>query len=151
MLSALDLGLKPKRLNFPQTPYGLNMLIQRDRLRALGGFRPEIRFGGDETDLFLRMHEAGDEIRYAPGCMVTHCVTADRFSIRWLLGAAFRSGGYHAWLDLLNGRRFIGWRMISSGFVMVLLGRRGCVPVALAMHALRIAGYAKVRWRGVAP
>lgn len=141
MLSALDLGDAPRVLSFPQTPYGLNMLFCREVFDRCGGFREAITFGGDETDLFLRMGQAGMEVRYAPGCMVVHAVEADRFSLRWLLGAAFRSGGYHANLDRLNGGLRIGWEMISAGWLKTLLGRRGCIPLALGMHMLRVAGY----------
>lgn len=140
MLSALDLGSVPRPLVFPSTPYGLNMLISRDGLVANGGFREAIRFGGDETDLFWRMYLRGSLVRYAPGCDVIHAVDADRFSLRWLLGASFRSGGYHASFDSLN-RTNAGWKMVSQGTAKVVLGRRGCVPVATLMHLLRIAGY----------
>lgn len=141
MLSALDLGDEPRILTFPETPYGLNMLIGRKTLDQLGGFRNEIAFGGDETDLFLRMSQAGLEVRYAPGCTVLHAVEAGRFSLNWLLAASFRSGRYHATLDRLNGGLRVGWEMVSSGWVKVIMGRRGCVPIALAMHVLRVAGY----------
>lgn len=148
MLSALDMGDEPRVLSFPQTPYGLNMLIHREVFRRHGGFREEITFGGDETDLFLRMAQAGQQVRYAPGCMVVHAVDTGRFSIRWLLAASFRSGGYHAKLDHLNGGLRIGWQMISSGWLKILLGRRGCVPIALGMHLLRIAGYLSAGRKG---
>lgn len=141
MLSALDLGDTPRVLHFPETPYGLNMLFRREVLEQLGGFREAIAFGGDETDVFLRMAERGMEVRYAPGCMVVHAVEPERFSLRWLLGAAYRSGGFHANLDYLNGGLCIGWQMVSAGWPKVLLGRRGCIPVALVLYALRVIGY----------
>ncbi|MES9901306.1 MAG: glycosyltransferase family A protein [Sedimenticola sp.] len=145
MLSALDLGVSAKLLQFPEIPYGLNMLIKHGVLDALGGFREQITFGGDETDLFWRMTEAGYGIRYAPDCMVTHAVDFSRFSIAWLLSAAYRSGGYHANFDTLNGDIRVGWKMITSGIANVLVGRRGCMPVATLMYFLRIIGYWKVK------
>lgn len=141
MLSALDLGHQPRVLTFPQAPYGLNMLLRREVFDRCGLFRGEISFGGDETDLFLRMSQAGLEVRYAPGCTVLHAVEPSRFSLRWLLTASFRSGGYHANLDRLNGGLRVGWEMISAGWLKVLLGRRGCIPIAMTMHFLRLAGY----------
>lgn len=149
MLSALDFGDQPRVLTFPETPYGLNMLFRREVLDRMGGFREDIAFGGDETDLFLRMARAGLEVRNAPGCKVVHAVDPSRFSLRWLLAASYRSGGYHANLDRLNGGLRIGWEMISGGLLKVLLGRRGCVPLAFAMHLLRVAGYLASKRKGM--
>lgn len=146
MLSALDLGNDPIIMAFPMTPYGLNMMIKREVLEALGGFRNEIVFGGDETDLFWRMEKKQKIIRYAPDCVVTHAVDLSRFSYKWLLSAAYRSGGYHRNFDKFNGNIRVGWKMISSGWLMVVVGRRGFIPVAFAMHILRVLGYLHKYW-----
>ena len=51
---------------------GTNMAVKSDTLRAIGGFDPAFRFYLDETDLNVRLTEAGHKTAYAPQAQVHH-------------------------------------------------------------------------------
>ncbi len=63
---------------------GTNMVVRRDALSALGGFDPAFHYYLDETDLCLRLAEAGYAIAFAPTAEVHHgfAANATRSAIR---------------------------------------------------------------------
>jgi glycogen synthase len=54
------------------TATGCNMAFRRDRILALGGFDPYYTYFLEETDLILRLHEAGYPCKVAPESVVRH-------------------------------------------------------------------------------
>lgn len=54
------------------TATGCNMAFRRDRILALGGFDPFYAYFLEETDLILRLHEAGYPCMVAPRSVVRH-------------------------------------------------------------------------------
>ena len=48
------------------------MLVRADVLRAVGGFAPEIDFGGEEIDLCWRIHLSGGRVMVVPAAVVRH-------------------------------------------------------------------------------
>jgi GT2 family glycosyltransferase len=54
------------------TATGCNMAFRRDRILAFGGFDPFYTYFLEETDLILRLHEAGYPCKVAPNSVVRH-------------------------------------------------------------------------------
>jgi O-antigen biosynthesis protein len=51
---------------------GCNMAVRKDALQALGGFDPQFRAAGDDVDACWRLLEAGGNIAFSHGAVVTH-------------------------------------------------------------------------------
>lgn len=78
------------------TGYTSNALLRR---AALGDLRFDTalgRSGGEDTDLFWRMHARGARLAAAPDVPVTEAVDPARLTLTWLARRAFRSGQSHA-------------------------------------------------------
>ena len=71
------------------------MLIKRDVLQELGGFKTSLGVTGDalrygeEIELQVRMRNAGYKIAYAPTLRTGHFVRADKLSLSWALRSQF--------------------------------------------------------------
>jgi glycosyltransferase involved in cell wall biosynthesis/GT2 family glycosyltransferase len=66
-----------RSLNFPGTPYfssllGTNSSFRRTALQAIGGFDHTFAYLLDETDVCLRLVDAGWKILYEPAAMIFH-------------------------------------------------------------------------------
>ena len=80
-----------------RTGYTCNVLLHRSSPR-LAGRRFNLalgRSGGEDTEYFARLHEAGGTIAFAPGALVYEPVPADRASFAWLARRRFRMGQTH--------------------------------------------------------
>ncbi|WP_221230596.1 glycosyltransferase family 2 protein [Brevundimonas variabilis] len=78
------------------TGYTSNAMV---RANALAGQRFDEalgRSGGEDTDLFTRLHKQGARYGVAPKAIVFEAVASDRLNTRWLATRAFRSGQTHA-------------------------------------------------------
>lgn len=62
---------------FP-APMGANMAFRRDALIAIRGFDEQFSYYLDETDVFLRLHDAGWSVRFAPDALVWHQFAGSR-------------------------------------------------------------------------
>jgi len=80
------------RWAFAQTA---NCAVRRAAFEAAGGFRDELRSGGD-ADLCFRLAAAGWELERRPGAAVTH---RNRTTVPRMLAQRFRHGAGAAWLD----------------------------------------------------
>lgn len=83
------------------TGYTSNALVRR---AAIGHERFDVslgRSGGEDTDLFTRLHAQGHGFGAAPRAIVREHVASSRMSLEWLSRRAFRSGQTHA-------RRYLG-------------------------------------------
>jgi len=105
-LACLDYGERQMPLTDRKRPFfGANMAFRRDVFRRIGTFDPELGrrgrslVGGEETDLFRRMLEAGMTVVYEPEAVVHHVVDPRR-----LRKAYFR--GLHYALGWTDGVRF---------------------------------------------
>ena len=101
-----DYGSERIELKYPQYPYGSNMVIRRDVLDHVGGFRPDLGVCGrnlmaaEELDLFARINQLGARVVYEPSALVHHWPPADRVSRRWLMRRAYRHGVSGAQMSL---------------------------------------------------
>ncbi len=87
--------------------WGLNYVIRREALFALGGFHPDClpkslqRFQGDgETGLSDRVERAGFATLYHPGMAVTHEVSAARLTPDYFASRAFYQGVCDSYTEL---------------------------------------------------
>lgn len=77
---------------------GTNMIFRRDILKEIGGFdeslgvRPDKRAYGEETDLLIRIHNAGHKIWYDPSIKVLHEFSKAKQSFFFLLRDQFTHG-----------------------------------------------------------
>jgi GT2 family glycosyltransferase len=107
-----------------------NCAVRREAFEAAGGFREDVRSGGD-ADLCWRLVAAGWEIERRPGAAVVH---RNRASVAAMLGQRFRHGSGAGWLarehpGALPARRWPGlawWsvRRAAAGLAAALRGDR---------------------------
>lgn len=51
---------------------GCNLVIRKDALMAIGGFREEFTTAGDDVDICWRLRNAGGKLRFVPAAFVWH-------------------------------------------------------------------------------
>lgn len=90
---------KPRPIHIPfEWLTGTNMIFRRDILQKLGGFdeslgvTPNRRAYGEETDLLIRIHNAGHKIWYDPKIKVLHEFSKQKQSLYFLLKDQFTHG-----------------------------------------------------------
>ena len=94
----LDLSKEARLLARHERPRGANFAVRRSTAQSLGGFRADLgRAGrsllsGEDDDFLNRLQKAGLEVWWEPGASVSHLVTAERASLRWLLRRAWMQG-----------------------------------------------------------
>ncbi len=84
------------------------------------------RSGGEDTDFFTRLHEAGGKIAYAPEAWVEEIVPESRARFSWLAKRRFRTGQTHG--RLLAGRLVVVPRLAQVGLASLKAGY--CFAVA---------------------
>jgi hypothetical protein len=120
MSQALDHG----RWAFAQTA---NCALRREAFEAAGGFREDVRSGGD-ADLCWRLLAAGWQLERRPGAAVVH---RNRTSVAAMLGQRFRHGAGAGWLarehpGALPARRWPGlawWSLQRAAAGVIALAR----------------------------
>lgn len=80
-----------------RTGYSGNVLLRRSspRVRGRRFNLARGRSGGEDTEYFTRLHQAGGRIAFAPGALVHEPVPAERARLSWLLKRRFRAGQTH--------------------------------------------------------
>lgn len=77
---------------------GGNCAFKKSIAQALGGFSTEIGMVGskcaygEETLLFNRMKEQGQNLGFVPAMAIDHCVLPYKYTLRWQFGSAFAEG-----------------------------------------------------------
>ena len=77
------------------------MVFKKELLLSFGGFNDKLGMNGtktafgEEINLFLMMHEAGEQIYYVPSVRVRHLVRPEKTSLSYLLSAGYLSGRNH--------------------------------------------------------
>lgn len=95
------------------TPGTGNMAVHRDVFDKIGLFRTDLVEGGEDTDLFHRMREAGFEAYYSPHALVHHRVSESRLEPKYMRLASMRMGGHVA------RREYRDFSRISYPFVVI--------------------------------
>jgi glycosyltransferase involved in cell wall biosynthesis len=111
-----DYGKTRRYLDFPQYPYGPNMMIRRSLLDAIGGFNEQVGPKGQnimsagELDLFQRLYERPIKVVYEPTAVVHHWVPAERATRKWLLRRAYKHGFSSTRMKTVSvGRTRLAW------------------------------------------
>lgn len=97
-LGRLDLGTRPRFLQWPEYPFGLNCAIRRDTLQSLSGFREDLGraratlLSGEERDFFRRVYETGGRVFFAPRAVVYHTVPIERLRKRFFRRRSYWEG-----------------------------------------------------------
>jgi GT2 family glycosyltransferase len=92
-------------------PVGANCAVRRREFDSVDGFRPGLdRIGrslvsNGDTEFFHRLRKAGGRLRYEPDALVTHCVPADRLTVRYFAKRHFAQGISDELLGALDGER----------------------------------------------
>lgn len=125
MSQAITLAPDRGDRGFAQTA---NAAVRRVAFERVGGFRPDVRSGGD-ADLCWRVRAAGFELEHRPDAAVVH---RNRRTVGAMLGQRFRHGTGAAWLDAehpgaMPARRWPGllWWGARRGVAGLAALRRG--------------------------
>lgn len=91
--------------NLEGTLCGTNMLARREVLRKVGGFLADLGPGaiglGEETELTLRMRDAGCRLIYAPQILVWHRLPKKRLTKEFIRRRFFQQGRAGAYYEAL--------------------------------------------------
>ena len=159
----LDRGDRVAPFDQRGAPWACNLAVLREAALRCGGFNPALGRRGrslmsaEETELCLRLRQAGHEVWWLPHAEIDHLVAAERLTVRCLLRGMFCLGRSSALirLQMMRGlwRRlaFRGLRLlvtpphllfyVLAGGAVLVCGR---IPPAarLFFRAARAAGYA---------
>jgi succinoglycan biosynthesis protein ExoM len=141
------------------TAYSANTLLRRAS-PAIAGRRFDLslgRSGGEDTEFFTRVHQAGGRIAYVPEAAAHEPVPASRASLAWLVKRRFRSGQTHGRL-LADGRSVValgpqillaaakaGYCFGAATLTAFSTGRRNRYALRGILHVGAIVGLAGVR------
>ncbi|MEY4483123.1 MAG: hypothetical protein RL693_575, partial [Verrucomicrobiota bacterium] len=96
---------------------GCNLVIRKDALMAIGGFREEFTTAGDDVDICWRLRNAGGKLRFVPAAVVWH---HRRFTVQAYLRQQSGYGHAEAMLMTHYPKRFAWfsgahWRGVIYG------------------------------------
>jgi succinoglycan biosynthesis protein ExoM len=127
-----------------RTGYTCNVLLRRSA-PSLAGRRFNIalgRSGGEDTEFFAHMHDAGGQIAFAEDALVYEPVPSGRATVSWLAKRRFRMGQTHGRM-LLEAATGLGrWRAIAlagtkSAYCFVAAALLAASPVKRHRYGLR--------------
>lgn len=133
LLGEADWSSQACRYSEKVTPGAGNLMIRRSLLEELGGFDEAFLNRSEDTDLFLRLHRAGNESWYVPTAKVWHVITPDRLEPAYLRRLAENMGSRIAELEFerLGPRRFALWRLAK-----VVRWMMAQVPLSILLGAV---------------
>src|SRR5690606_28056924 len=102
-----------------RTGYTCNVLLDM-RAPSIAGRRFDLTLGqsgGEDTQFFTAVTDAGGRIEFAPTAVLAEPVPARRASLSWLMKRRFRSGQTHG--RIVATRRNAGGRAIQAGLAAV--------------------------------
>jgi len=128
-------------------PYTVNMVVNVQALRAMGGFADGAgRFGtsllsDEDVQLAWRLRDAGLPVRYDSRIVVHHQIQATRLTPAWLLARLYWQGASTVLTRRVLGHAGAVWRELPRRLAVALL----CAPFALLPEtSVRLIG---ARWR----
>ncbi len=122
LVSAIDLGDKPKAFKGNKFPIGANMAFRKEVFNKYGLFNTELGRradgleGGDEKEVFLRLKDNNEVIHYVPSVCVDHIIPEKRIQIPYIKGLGIGVGSSE--IKRLKGAGFNKWmNKIISEFI----------------------------------
>ena len=98
-LGQLNYGSEPCQLNLPSTPFfGGNFCFRRDVFRMIGRFDPFLgrrglsNVGGEDTEIYRRLLDAGCRVWWVPNAVIQHRIQAWKLNKRYFLELHFKQG-----------------------------------------------------------
>lgn len=91
-------GDEIKKMIYPEHPFGLNMAFRREVFNTIGNFGTHLGrkknnlLSNEESDLFLRIHNAGLKVIYTPNALLYHRIPADRVRKDWVISRYYWQG-----------------------------------------------------------
>ena len=99
LVAALDMGEHKQYFRKGKFPIGANMAFRKNVFQNFGWFNIELGRrgskgleGGDEKDIFLKLHKSGAKILYDPNIKVTHIIPESRLQLAYIKGLAIGVG-----------------------------------------------------------
>lgn len=98
LVSAIDLGNRPKPFSGNKFPIGANMSFRKQVFARYGFFNTELGRraegleGGDEKEMFLRMKKNNEVIHYVPSVKVDHIIPEKRTKVEYIKGLGIGVG-----------------------------------------------------------
>lgn len=120
------------------TGYSCNVLMDLEAPAIAGRrFRLDLgRSGGEDTEFFFAVTEAGGAIAYAPEAMIREPMPASRLSLEWLSRRRFRAGQTHALLLREHKRAWLAPSVLKACAKALFCGFGGVATL-----------WSPVRWR----
>jgi glycosyltransferase involved in cell wall biosynthesis len=118
-------GDSPKRLPYRDSPLCTNSAYSREAALAVGMFDTQLGRKGnqmmsrEESDLNLRLQDAGYEIWWLPSAVIRQFVSASRFTFRAMMRARFNEGRSIAIQRLKSRRKGLDREFYRVGRVVV--------------------------------
>jgi len=98
-LGRLDHGATERVLNDESTPiYGGNFGFRREIFSQIGTFDAQLgrlgskNIGGEDTEMYRRMHRLGNTIVWVPDAVINHRIQSDKLRRAYFLDLHFRQG-----------------------------------------------------------
>lgn len=120
LLGEVPLTGQARPLNRDHLPAANNVLLRREVFDALGGFDPSFTEGGDDTNFFQRMRDAGFRIWVEPAAEVLRLIPESRLQPEAICRSAVRRGAVEARL-----------RRARSGYARLLANVAGHLGLAV--------------------
>jgi glycosyltransferase involved in cell wall biosynthesis len=121
-----------KRMIFPEHPFGLNMVFNREIFKVVGLFNVTLGrvknslLSNEESDLFLRIDRANLPVFYTPHAIVHHRIPEARTRKSWVLKRMYYQGISDVTLRQILariGRRKLFWAVCGSLLQMLKLAK----------------------------
>ncbi|MBI1854241.1 MAG: glycosyltransferase [Planctomycetes bacterium] len=145
----LDLAAQRTRLAYPRVPLGTNLSLRAETARRLGGFREDLgRVGsrllaGEESELILRIEQAGGVVLFEPRALVRHFAPPARVTRAYVRRRAFWHGYSHARFERqLLPRRHSWNRYLTLATLPIRSVLEANVGMARQAQWCFVAGYA---------
>ena len=119
-----------------RTGYTCNVLLRRTQ--AIRSMRFDLRLGqsgGEDTEFFYRLTDAGGRIAFAPEAWVDEPVPASRTSLAWLIRRRFRSGQTY------------GARLLAAGENRFTAAALAAVKAGFCLGMTLLALWSPIGWR----
>lgn len=140
----LDLGTTARPFPKGRIPGGGNMAIRRSAIERYGAFDPELGrcggslIGGEESNLFERLREAGEEYWWVPNAEMHHLIPDSKLSLDYLEKLWFNIGVSAARRGEMDGT--------SPMVVKLREAIKWCATLLIAAKCLITLNVAKARY-----